>query len=689
MPSFDDDLFERSPSAEPNQVDSAPASTDNSLGNSADNSPSTPPLPLPEITDDLPQMLAIFPDYIRLPLSQHPRLNQLIEIVLDLGRLPEARFSDAVEYLSETPVSKADLQHCTDRVGHFGGDNRAGLEKTLHRISAIRNRSGDVIGLTCRVGRAVFGTIGMIRDLVETGGSILMLGRPGVGKTTALREIARVLADDLMKRVVIIDTSNEIAGDGDIPHPAIGRARRMQVAKPELQHQVMIEAVENHMPEVIVIDEIGTELEAIAARTIAERGVQLVGTAHGNRLENLIKNPTLSDLVGGIQSVTLGDDEARRRGSQKSVLERKAPPTFDIAVEMHERQRWVVHEDVSNTVDYLLRGQVPGQQVREIGEDSQIVITNELPGHSGLVAPAMRTNRRGQLSPGHLNSQNLRVQANLGGVSAGGASAGGWRSSGKMRPPVAPLGSDSFGKRASRPSIILDEQQRLQSLLNDTLDNTVVQLPVGANRVTADRRMADNLNERHQQAETSANEPWATTESALTEDDSSDFTCIYAYGISRQQLDHVVRTLDLPVKFTKDLGSADAVLALRSHLKNHSKLKDVAKARQVPVYTVKSNSIPQITRSLRRVLDLDDDGESAEAINLDLFARSGADDELEALEEARLAVEQIVIPKHQPVELLPRSPKIRKMQHELAEHYRLKSLSFGDEPNRRLRIYPA
>ena len=290
------------------------------------------------------------PAYIRTVLTDHPNRDHLIEIILDLGRQPEARFSDSVEYLSDTPVSKADIQHCIDRVGHFGGDNRAGLEKTLHRISAIRNRAGEVIGLTCRVGRAVFGTIAMIRDLVETGGSILMLGRPGVGKTTALREIARVLADDLMKRVVIIDTSNEIAGDGDIPHPAIGRARRMQVASPENQHQVMIEAVENHMPEVIVIDEIGTELEALAARTIAERGVQLVGTAHGNRLENLIKNPTLSDLVGGIQSVTLGDDEARRRGSQKSVLERKAPPTFDIAVEMHERQKWVVHEDVSDTV---------------------------------------------------------------------------------------------------------------------------------------------------------------------------------------------------------------------------------------------------------------------------------------------------------------------------------------------------
>ncbi|HEY9847462.1 MAG TPA: AAA family ATPase, partial [Candidatus Caenarcaniphilales bacterium] len=264
------------------------------------------------VTDDLDQLLDILPEGIRLHLEQHPQRTSLVEVVMDLGRRPEARFPGKATYLSETTISRADLDYCVERVGLFSGDNRAGIERTLHRISAIRNRGGDIIGLTCRVGRAVFGTIGMIRDLVETGQSILLLGRPGVGKTTALREIARVLADELEKRVVIIDTSNEIAGDGDVPHPAIGRARRMQVARPELQHQVMIEAVENHMPEVIVIDEIGTELEAMAARTIAERGVQLIGTAHGNQIENLVKNPTLSDLVGGIQSVTLGDDEARR-----------------------------------------------------------------------------------------------------------------------------------------------------------------------------------------------------------------------------------------------------------------------------------------------------------------------------------------------------------------------------------------
>ncbi len=324
--------------------------------------------------DDLEQLLAILPGPIQAILADHPQKQQLVEVVMDLGRLPEARFPNTAVYLGETPIAKADLQYAIDRVGLFSTDNRAGIERTLHRISAIRNRTNEIIGLTCRVGRAIFGTISLIQDLVETGESLLLLGRPGVGKTTALREIARVLADDLHKRVVIIDTSNEIAGDGDIPHPAIGRARRMQVARPELQHQVMIEAVENHMPEVIVIDEIGTELEALAARTIAERGVQLVGTAHGNRLENLIKNPTLSDLVGGIQAVTLGDEEARRRGSQKTVLERKAPPTFSMGVEMLERQKWIIHSDVALTIDNLLRGRPPVEQLRYIDDQGELKI---------------------------------------------------------------------------------------------------------------------------------------------------------------------------------------------------------------------------------------------------------------------------------------------------------------------------
>ena len=296
------------------------------------------------ITDDLQRLLALLPALVQDALEPDDRRDQLLEVVLDLGRVPEARYPGRSIALGSRCLERQDLQEVVNRLGQFGADNRAGIERTLHRISAIRNRRGEVIGLTCRVGRAVFGTVAMVRDLLDTGRSLLLMGRPGVGKTTALREIARVLADDLQKRVVVIDTSNEIAGDGDIPHPAIGRARRMQVARPELQHQVMIEAVENHMPEVIVIDEIGTELEAQAARTIAERGVMLVATAHGNALANLIKNPTLCDLVGGIESVTLGDEEARRRRTQKTVLERAAEPTFPLAVEMHSRDRWAVHE---------------------------------------------------------------------------------------------------------------------------------------------------------------------------------------------------------------------------------------------------------------------------------------------------------------------------------------------------------
>ena len=299
--------------------------------------------------------------------------GDLLEIVLDLGREPDARFGDGEAILDRHQVTHADLEYVVARVAPFGDDNRAGIERTLHRISALRNRSGVIIGLTCRVGRAVTGTIDILRDIILNGQSVLLLGAPGIGKTTMLRECARVLADDCGKRVVIVDTSNEIAGDGDVPHPGIGRARRMQVRTPAMQHAVMIEAVENHMPQVIVIDEIGTELEAAAARTIAERGVQLIGTAHGTTLENLLVNPTLNDLLGGIQSVTLGDEEARRRGTQKSVLERKAPPTFDALVEIQQRDRVVVHMPLNETVDDALRGRAKPPQLRERDESGEIV----------------------------------------------------------------------------------------------------------------------------------------------------------------------------------------------------------------------------------------------------------------------------------------------------------------------------
>ncbi len=575
------------------------------------------------ITEDLQKLLDILPQDLQQKLENHPKRDNLVEVVLDLGRRPEARFPHTAEYLSETPVTQAQIDDCIQRVGSFGGDNRAGIEQTLHRISAIRNRTGKIIGLTCRVGRAVFGTIGMIRDLVETGQSILMLGRPGVGKTTALREIARVLADDLNKRVVIIDTSNEIAGDGDIAHPAIGRARRMQVSKPELQHQVMIEAVENHMPEVIVIDEIGTELEALAARTIAERGVQLVGTAHGNQIENLIKNPTLSDLVGGIQAVTLGDDEARRRGSQKTVLERKAPPTFEIAVEMLERQRWVVHECVADTVDTLLRGRQPNPQTRTVDENGKVGITRQLAVVNG--------------GNGHLDNVEESFLA---------AKPHGWRSSGQM---------------VALPPLSLDRER-----------------PTGLSEF--DRLLDESFNY------SDSIDFGGRKQAGLNGEDLP--LHIYPYGVSRHQLEQVINVLTLPVILTKDLDSADAILALRSHIKNHAKLRQMAKSRHLPIHVIKSSTIPQITRSLRRLLNIDDPdiGDDRE---LQLLLHNGSDDEMDALEEARLAVEQIVIPKGQPVELLPRSSQVRKMQHELVEHYRLKSDSFGEEPNRRLRIYPA
>lgn len=591
-----------------------------------------------QVMDDLERLLAILPVGLP-PLSDHPSLDELVEVVLDLGRRPEARFARSTEYLSPDPVTREDLEYVIHRVGDFSSDNRAGIESTLHRISAIRNRQGVIVGLTCRVGRCIVGVIHIIRDLVEQGRSLLLLGRPGVGKTTALREIARVLADELQKRVVIIDTSNEIAGDGDIPHPGIGRARRMQVAAPELQHKIMIEAVENHTPEVIVIDEIGTELEALAARTIAERGVQLVATAHGNQIDNLLKNPTLSDLVGGIQSVTLGDDEARRRGSQKSVLERKAPPTFEIAVEMLERTRWVIHENVATTVDQLLRGREASTQVRSLDAEGQLVITRP----QGLVGP--------QWPP----------------ANGSRSGSGGWRRSGRM--DVLPLETRSV---IAKP---------LETILPGSLKTVDPSLP--ATSIPSSLRDIDSDPELEFLADDGL-----TAEDA-EEDLSTATLMIYPYGVSRYHLEQIIQTLKVKAAVSKDLDRADVVLALRSHVRNRSKIQHLAHARQIRIHTVKENTLLSLTRALRRLLHLEDPEEENEGeTELDLFIQTTAADETEALEEARLAVEQIVIPKCQAVELLPRSAPIRKLQHELVEHYHLRAKSFGEEPNRRLRIYP-
>lgn len=334
------------------------------------------------ITDDIDRLKEILPPNIVTALAQIGRDDELVEVVMDLGRLPAARFTDGSYLLSDTDITVEELDYVVSRISVFDTDNRGGIERTLHRISAIRNRAGDVVGLTCRVGRAVFGTIDIMEDIILSGRSVLILGAPGVGKTTMLREAARVLAD--IRRVVIVDTSNEIGGDGDIPHPAIGLSRRMQVAQPALQHEVMIEAVENHNPQVIIIDEIGRELEAQAARTIAERGVQLIGTAHGNSLENLLRNPTLSDLVGGVQAVTLSDEEARRRRTQKTVLERRSPPTFDILIEIQDRHQMLIHPDVGTAVDAHLRGRPLPAEVRYRNEAGEIL--------SDMVVPVLETN---------------------------------------------------------------------------------------------------------------------------------------------------------------------------------------------------------------------------------------------------------------------------------------------------------
>jgi len=325
--------------------------------------------------DEIQELLKVLPERIVKALEGKAELPRLIEIILDLGKSTEARFSnEKVYYLPGNPVSQADIDFITSKIGQFTSDNRAGIERTLHRISAMRNRTGKIVGMTCRIGRAIYGTIDIIRDAIESGKNTLFLGPPGIGKTTKLREAARVLADEFNKRVIVVDTSNEIAGDGDIPHPGIGRARRMQVPSPERQHAVMIEAVENHMPEVIIVDEIGTEAEAAACRTIAERGVQLIATAHGNSLENLVSNPTLSDLVGGVQTVILGDEEAKRRRTQKAVLERKAPPTFDLLIEIRERDTFAVFSDVAKAVDTLLRGKVPQPELRVRTKEGKIQV---------------------------------------------------------------------------------------------------------------------------------------------------------------------------------------------------------------------------------------------------------------------------------------------------------------------------
>ncbi|WP_322489502.1 R3H domain-containing nucleic acid-binding protein [Chloroflexus sp.] len=534
-----------------------------------------------DTTNDIQLLLTTLPPAIREAIQKANDQDNLLEIVMDLGRLPEARYRGHELFLSDREVTAEDINYVIARIGEFGEDNRAGIPRTLHRISGIRNRRSVVIGLTCRVGRAVYGTVDIIRDLVETGQSILLLGKPGTGKTTLLRETARVLGDELRKRVVIVDTSNEIAGDGDIPHPGIGRARRMQVPRPAEQHNVMIEAVENHMPEVIVIDEIGTELEAAAARTIAERGVQLVGTAHGNTLDNLMVNPTLSDLVGGIQAVTLGDEEARRRGTQKTVLERKAPPTFSILVEIQSWDSVTVYPDVAAAVDAILRGEEPPCEQR-------------------------------------FREPNGTVR----------------------REPVrrAPIDAPAFGGRRSRGGRDQAQMGASGPRLRDRNGNAAAATTVPPQR-------------------------------------------IFPFGVSRNRLQNAIERLRVPAVIVRDMKDATLVMTLKNYYRQSSQQLRQAEEQGVPVYVLRNNTITQMERQLAQVFQLrevvDEEPEPP---------RSDSTIE-EALLETEQAITQVISGERNAVELTPRSSYIRRLQHQMADRYNLRSESRGDDPNRRVKIF--
>ncbi|WP_018962798.1 R3H domain-containing nucleic acid-binding protein [Coprothermobacter platensis] len=500
------------------------------------------------VTDNLDEVLNILPPWISERLRQSPMLSDLVDIVLDLKRPPVIRFSASQNVWDDVLVSEDDIQYVVQHIGSFGKDNRAGLEGTLHRISCMRNRQGKIIGLTIRIGRAIYGVVDPLESYFTQDKSILLMGRPGVGKTTLLREVARLLSVDYQKRVIVVDTSNEIAGDGDVPHPAIGLARRMQVPEPNMQHDVMIEAVENHMPEVIIIDEIGRKEEVDAARTIAERGVQLIATAHGNTLENILVNPTLSDLVGGVQVVTLSDEEAHRRGTQKTILERKTSPTFDILIEIRSRGVYAIHEDVAKAVDGLLRGIPPNPLILKVNEDGSVERSYE---------------------------QTL--------------------------PPVSVV-----------------EQQQIE----------------GRREKKAER--------------------------------GSEIR-ILPLGISRSKLEKAIANLGVPAVVVDDVSDADMVLTLRSQVnKGYQRLRE-AKVRNVPIKTIKSNTMSQMEDFLS-----------------DFFAVSPREMEAEiaeALQEAEEAA-MLTTQDQKRRELRPEPHRIRRLQHELIAKYGLLSFSVGEEPHR-------
>ena len=641
------------------------------------------------ITDDLEALLVTLPPDIHDAVNRLENRSELLEIVMDLGRLPEGRFPEGEVILSTQPITYADLEYVVERIGEFGDDNRAGIERTLHRVSALRNRKGKVVGLTCRIGRAVLGSIALIRDIVEQGQSILILGRPGVGKTTLLREIARVLADEANKRVVVVDTSNEIAGDGDIPHPGIGRARRMQVARTVEQHAVMIEAVENHMPQVIVIDEIGTELEAAAARTIAERGVQLVATAHGNSLDNLLVNPTLSDLIGGIQTVTLGDEEARRRHTQKSILERKAPPTFDVLVEQQSWQELIVHRDVADTVDSMLRGQAVVAEERTRDEETGRVSMRRVSA-GGMEVPTWGVEGFGggsrQFSAGMSHDKSSSYER----------AGGDWGQFRRIGQPGT-RGDAGSSERLSGPG---QSQAQSQAQVRALVTSPLERMPGGFNRLAPTGTAPADVERHNGSALIAVDRPISSAAATISEGIYQPIDAeeqlpivktlrIYPFGVSRDRLAESARQLHVPIIVTSNQGDADAVITLKNYYRRQPERLQQAEQDRKLIIILKNNTVAQMQHALAHIFDIpidtladEEDGEPGEG------SRNGADDPTtRALLETEDAIHQVLNKGLTTAELAPANAYIRRLQHQMATRYNLNSRSRGKEPYRRVKIF--
>ncbi|HLI06843.1 MAG TPA: R3H domain-containing nucleic acid-binding protein [Ktedonobacteraceae bacterium] len=652
------------------------------------------------ITDDLEALLAALPPDIHDAVNRLENRGELLEIVMDLGRYAEGRFPEGEVILSSQPITYADLEYVVERIGEFGDDNRAGIERTLHRISAMRNRKGKIVGLTCRIGRAVLGSIALIRDIVEQGQSILILGRPGVGKTTLLREIARVLADESNKRVVVVDTSNEIAGDGDIPHPGIGRARRMQVARTAEQHAVMIEAVENHMPQVIVIDEIGTELEAAAARTIAERGVQLVATAHGNSLSNLLVNPTLSDLVGGIQTVTLGDEEARRRHTQKSILERKAPPTFDVVVEQQSWEELVVHRDVAETVDNMLRGQPVVAEERTRDEESGHVSVRrisfggmEIPmwGTGGLTRTGNGYERFGGNDWNQFRQVGQSQSGYRGGGNGGNASTDRLRGRHSAQAQVMPF---EMGARPAAAASGVSAPRGGSGIASMNMESMLSALaPTGTSPADVEHRAPMTLISADRVLKRRANEDNVVEDEGQEQISIMKTMRIYPFGVSRDRLAEAARHLRVPIIVTNSEADADAIITLKNYYHRQPERLQQAEQEHKTIIILKNNTIAQMQHALAHIFDIpstDSYDEDEGSANGNGGVGSGLDDQtMRALLETEDVIHQVLNKGLTTAELAPANAYIRRLQHQMATRYNLISRSRGKEPNRRVKLFRA